>query len=73
MAFPLRLEQANVGIAAMDMSTEILELESDVLPSRDNPNFFIESRYVFEKRIMVVLKENNFMNQVDISLPQIVA
>lgn len=66
MTFPLRPEQDDISPAVMDMSTEVMRMESTVVPPRKHTDLYIESRYFFEKRIMLVSKENDFMEKVNI-------
>ncbi|KAI7891006.1 uncharacterized protein EV154DRAFT_509714 [Mucor mucedo] len=66
LVFPLRPDSNDIAQAVIQMSTEILKNQSRVLPPRHLTDLYIESRYFFLNRLMLFVKENNFIEKISL-------
>lgn len=64
LSFPLKPEKVDISHAVKTLSDRIMNTESKLLPNKQDITLFLESRFVFEKQIMVVLKESFLMDTV---------
>lgn len=64
LVFPLRPEQVDVAHAVKSFSDQIMNTNCKFFPSCENMDLFIKSRYFFERRIMILLKENILIEMV---------
>ncbi|KAI9263643.1 hypothetical protein EDC94DRAFT_607372 [Helicostylum pulchrum] len=64
LSFPLKPEKVDISHAVKMVSDKIMNTESKLLPSKQDITLFLESRFVFEKQIMIVLKESFLMDTI---------
>ncbi|KAI9476103.1 MAG: hypothetical protein EXX96DRAFT_651789 [Benjaminiella poitrasii] len=64
LQFPLRVEQEDISMAVISLTSEIQNGNCAFLPKDLDFDLFINARYYFQKRIFGILKDNKLHNQI---------